>query len=146
MRLLVIPVLAAACGYRAGSFVWGTNRFAGEPSTVGCLDIAVSRAADSDVGPVIAFDFGNRCSRPSVVDFEHARVEGVTADGRRVALAPYDPDGDIAEREIDAVFAGHEVIAYASAGPVVFVCIDLASIAHAPGESWRCVQRPEVAP
>jgi len=143
VRVLAITLLVAACGYRPGSFFWQTNPFVGVASTVGCLDIATSRMADSDVGPVLRFDFGNRCSGPTVVDFKQTRVEGVTVDGRRIALAPYDPAGGITEQQLDGRLAGHEAIAYESEARVVDVCVDLASIAHAPGELWRCVPRTE---
>lgn len=146
MRILGIAIVTAACGYQPGSFVWGMKHFTGESSTVGCLDISVARSLDSDVGPVLVFDFGNRCMRPAVVDFQHARVEGVTADGQRVPLAPYDPDADITEQMIDARLGGHEAIAYASETRLVDVCVELASIAHAPGESWRCFARGTVTP
>jgi hypothetical protein len=144
VRALALVFITAGCGYRAGSFVGSRGPFVGFASTVGCLDIAVSREADSDVGPVLAFDFGNRCSQPIVVDFEHARVEAVTADGRRIALDAYDPDGDIVEHTIDAQLPGHEAIAYASTEPVPQLCIYVATIAHVAGTDWRCLVRPAV--
>ena len=139
MRALALVFITAGCGYRAGSFVGAHGPFVGFASTVGCLDIAVSRETDSAVGPVLAFDFGNRCAQPIVVDFEHARVEAVTADGQRVPLDPYDRDGDIVPERLDALLPGHEAIAYAADHPVPQVCIDLATIAHVAGTQWRCL-------
>ena len=136
--------ITAACGYRAGSFAGPRGLFAGTPSTVDCLDIAVSREADSDVGPVLAFDFGNRCAHPIVVDFQHAHVEAVTVDGQRIPLDAYDPDGGIVVERLDAQLPGHEAIAYATSAPAPQLCIDVATIVHAAGTQWRCFARQAV--
>ncbi len=138
MRALPVLFIAVGCGYHAGSFASASGPFVGRPSTVGCLDVAIARRLDASVGPVLAFDFGNRCTRPIVVDFQHARVEGVTLDGRRIPLVAYDPDGDIVEEQIDAQLFGHEAIAYEAHETMASVCVDAASIAHAAGERWQC--------
>jgi hypothetical protein len=142
MRALAIVLFATGCGYHPGSFAGPRGPFVGMASTVDCLDIAVSRKPDSAVGPVLAFDFGNRCARSIVVDFQHARVEAVTAGGRRAPLAAYDPDGNIVEERLDARLPGHEAIAYHSDHLVPQVCVDLATIAHAAGTQWRCLVTP----
>jgi len=146
MRVFALGLAAAGCGYHAGSFAGPSGPFVGFASTVGCLDITVARKPDSDLGPVLAFDFGNRCARPIVVDFQHARVEAVTGDGRRIALAPYDPDGDIVAERLDAQLWGHEAIAYDAGEPAPQVCIDLATIAHVAGTQWKCLASTPVAP
>lgn len=144
VRALALVFITAGCGYHAGSFAGPHGLFAGTPSTVDCLDIAVSREADSDVGPVLAFDFGNRCAHAIVVDFQHAHVEAVTLDGQRIPLDAYDPDGGIVSERLDAQLPGHEAIAYAASEQVPQVCVDVATIVHAAGTQWRCLSRPEV--
>lgn len=138
VRVAVLALVASGCGYKPGAFTGPAEPFTGRPSTVGCLDLAVTRKPDSKVGPVLAFDFGNRCLTPAVVDFQHARVEGVTVHGQRIALAPYDPQFEIALARVDARGLGHEAIAYAATEPLTQLCIDEATIAHVAGAAWQC--------
>jgi hypothetical protein len=144
VRALAVIFVTAGCGYHPGSFAGPRGPFVGFAATVGCLDITVSREPDSDVGPVLAFDFGNRCAQPIVVDFQHAHVEAVTGDGRRIPLGAYDPDGEIVPALLDARMPGHEAIAYTADDPVPQLCIDLATVAHVAGTQWRCLVQPEV--
>jgi hypothetical protein len=138
---IVALLLAGGCGYRSGSFQGPSGRFAGEHVTVGCLDVGV--AATSDVaaeGPVIAYDFGNRCDRAARIDFAAVVVRGRTSAGRELELAPYDPIGELRAARIEARRTGREVIEYRAAGPdpVRMVCVDL------DGLDGRGDQRREV--
>lgn len=139
--LAALILLAGGCGYSSGSFQGPTGRFAGEHVTVGCLDVGVAATADlAAEGPVIAYDFGNRCDRAARVDFAAVVVRGRTAGGDELELAPYDPDGELRPERIEARRTGREVIEYRSAGtdPVQLVCVDL------DGLDGRGDQRREV--
>src|SRR5688500_16991494 len=75
--LLVGTMGLAGCGYRSGSFAGPRGTFAGEHVTVGCLDLGVDRAQDAQAeGPVIAYEFGNRCDRAATVDLGALVVTG----------------------------------------------------------------------
>jgi hypothetical protein len=131
----------AGCGYRAGSFSGPGGPFAGERAVVGCLDVAV--AAHRDVaaeGPVIAYEFGNRCDRPVTVDLGGVIVRGRTAAGREIELAPYDPERALRPARLEARRSGREVIEYRSgtATPVRMACVEIDRL-DGPGGAHRAV-------
>ncbi len=129
--------LAAACGYRAGSFTGATGPFAGERATIGCLDVGVSSHADPAAeGPAIAYELGNRCDHPARVDLGAVIVRGRTDSGREIELAPFDPEGELRPVRLEARRTGREVIEYhaAVAEPVRLVCVELAGIDGEGGE------------
>jgi hypothetical protein len=126
--MLAALLLAGGCGYSSGSFQGPTGRFAGEHVTVGCLDVGVSATSDAAAqGPVIAYQFGNRCDRPARVDLAAVVVRGRTSDGAELELAAYDPVGELRPATIEARMTGREVIEYHAVGthPVTMVCVDL---------------------
>jgi hypothetical protein len=136
-----------ACAYGPGSFHYTTKTFPGQRVTLGCLDLSIDRRADlTDHAAVIEYDFGNRCREPAVVDLATVRVVGRTESGFEVALAPFDPKGEIGVLRIDGRLAGGEAIAYPSGLPLAQVCVDIATIAHAAPARWVCLAEPAAAP
>jgi hypothetical protein len=123
--------LQVSCAYRSGSFLGPTGQFPGEHVTVGCLDVGVGATSDAAAeGPVIAYEFGNRCDRAARVDLAAVVVRGRTSGGQEMELAPYDPEGELRPARIEARRTGREVIEYRAAGPdpVRMVCVDLDGI------------------
>jgi hypothetical protein len=105
MRAAVLSVALTACAYSPGSFRHFRHDFPGQRTTVGCLDLAVERRADLTTGgTVIAYEFGNRCDHPAVVDLAAVDVVGRTFAGDEVKLAPFDP-----ERELRALAIGMSI-------------------------------------
>ena len=124
--------------YRAGSFAYVNQGFPGDRTTAECLDLAIEPVPDLATGnTVLAYEFGNRCDLPAVVDLA-INVVGRTLDGREVALAPYDPDHEIHAMNIDGRAAGREQITYTSTEAIAGVCVDAAAIAHATPPEWKC--------
>lgn len=135
---VAVGVTVAACGYRAGTFEGPRGSFVGERVTVGCLDVAVTTHADADaVGPVIAYEFGNRCDHPSTVDLAAVRVRGRTAAGDEVALVAYDPRGELRAARLEARRTGREVIEYRAPGQdvVQLACVELELLDDRPGDA-----------
>ena len=90
------------CAYQPGSFTWGLNQFPGQRATVGCLDVSVERRTDFPIGPVLAYQFANRCDRPTTVDLAAIAVVGRDAGGAEVALRAYDPRAELHPVTLDA--------------------------------------------
>lgn len=131
--------LVAGCAYRPGSFQSPSRTFAGARTTLGCLDLAIERRPDVDIGAVLGYSFGNRCDDPTLVDLASATVVSSTGDGRTVRhLAPYDPGHVLALRELDGRAVGGEAIAYLSQAPIDHLCVDAASIVHGNQTHWVC--------
>jgi hypothetical protein len=133
MRVAIVGLLflQTACAYRSGSFQGPTGQFSGEHVTVGCLDVGVGAHHDAAAqGPVIAYEFGNRCDRAARVDLAAVVVRGRTTGGQELELAPFDPDGELRPARLEARRTGREVIEYRAAGadPVRMVCVDLDGI------------------
>jgi hypothetical protein len=141
--------LVAACGYRGGSFRGPDGPFPGERAAVGCLDVAVAPHADVDAsGPVLAYEFGNRCDHPTTVDLAAVRVRARTVDGREIELAPYDPLGELRVAQLDARKTGREVIEYraAVAGSIALACAELSGIEGRAGEPRAVCVTASTAP
>src|SRR4051812_29341118 len=117
MRVALVCALVG-CAYQPGSFARAPHDFVGQRVTVGCLDIAVERRADlvagPVLGPVLGYQFGNRCDRPAVVDLGAVAVIGRDPQGADAALRAYDPRHEIRPAALDGRSAGAEVVAYAS--------------------------------
>lgn len=146
--LLSLTVLAGAlvigaCAYQPGSYSAPVAAFAGQRTTVGCLDVAVDRRTDLGSAAVIGYAFGNRCDRPAVVDLAWVSVIGRTADGAEVALVPHDPRGELRVLKIDGRTAGSEAISYPAPEALGQVCIDIASLAQQTPAQWVCFGNPE---
>jgi hypothetical protein len=139
MRAIVAAGLAG-CAYQPGSFQSMTEPLAGQRATIGCLDVAVDRRPDLPDGRVVlAYAFGNRCDHPTVVDLASVAMVGRGDDGRELRLVAFDPRREMRPLELDSCAVGRELIAYRSADRVHAVCVDTASIAHAPATHWVCV-------
>lgn len=124
--------------YSAGSFHGGGRDFTGQYVTVGCLDVAI--ASDHDPvapGPVVDYQFGNRCDRAVPVDLGAIRATGRTPSGEEVALVPYDPYREIRGLRLEARTAGRERLEYRKARDfgtdVVQICLALDGLTEAPG-------------
>lgn len=137
-RLVLGSVVLAGCAYQPDSFSYVREPFRGYYLSVDCLDIAIDhrpRGKDSDV---LAYEFGNRCDEPAVVDLAAARVYGKTSDGTELTLFAFDPLREIRTMRIDARAYGREAIEYPSGRQLASVCVDAASIAHASPPRWVC--------
>ncbi|MBA3540100.1 MAG: hypothetical protein H0T79_10765 [Deltaproteobacteria bacterium] len=147
MRALVLITLVG-CAYKPDSFsyVGKDQHFAGERATVGCLDIAVARRADMDGAAILAYEFGNRCDRPTSVDLAYAQVIGRTDAGAEIKLMPYDPKGQMRALQLDGRAYGNEALAYPSETQLAQICVDVASIAHTTSPKWLCLSAAAPAP
>jgi len=128
MRLVgaIVLIALSACGYRGGTFRDPMGSFGGSQRTVGCLDVGVDLASDTQAqGTVIAYGFGNRCDRATTVDLGAVVVTGRTADGREVVLPAFDPEGELRSARIDARRSGRETIEYGGAEAVRMICVDV---------------------
>ncbi|HET9625705.1 MAG TPA: hypothetical protein VFP84_30275 [Kofleriaceae bacterium] len=154
MRTWIVAALAASvvgCAYRPGAFEYANHTFPGERATVGCLDVAVERRADMPVGPVLGFQFANRCDRVAPIDLGSVRVVGRDRAGRETPLVAYDPDREIRLVWLDGRSANGEALAYGldadgvqPAPPVTEVCVDVATMARSQPAQWRCFATRDV--
>jgi hypothetical protein len=141
MRVALVCALVG-CAYQPGSFAHAPHDFVGQRVTVGCLDIAIERRADLTLGPVLGYQFGNRCDQPALVDLGAVAVVARSPERAGVALRPYDPQGEIRPVALDGRSVGAEVLAYASDRPPLEVCADAAALAHAAPSRWLCFAAP----
>jgi hypothetical protein len=142
MRLALVALVA--CAYRPGSFTDPGQAWIGPRATVGCLDLALERRVDLPIGPVVRYQFANRCDRPLTIDLGAVIVVGRAADGAERALAPYDPASELHAAALEARSAGAEALAYPAAGPMPQVCVDAATLVHATPARWICLGAPAV--
>jgi hypothetical protein len=136
-RFLIGSLLLASCAYKPNSFQAANMPFRGFYLSVDCLDLGIAHRKRSD-SDVIAYEFGNRCDKPVVVDLAAARVIGQTQDGEEVALYAFDPLREIRSMRIDARASGRESVEYPSNGKLERVCVDAAAIVHATQARWIC--------
>lgn len=128
-----------ACAYHADSFSYSSEPFRGIYVTVECLDLAIEKRATPDnSNSVVAYEFGNRCDEPTLVDLASARLVGHTVGGGTIDLVAYDPDREIRPLQLDARAVGREAIAYSSDLEIQGICVDAASIAHTSPPRWLC--------
>lgn len=126
------------CAYEPGSFSYPPQKFTGQRATVGCLDLSVERRADLAIGPVLAYQFANRCDHPTLVDLGAASVVGRNAQGIDVSLRPYDPRGELHRAALDGRNVGAEALAYPSDRSMPQVCVDAAALVHESRPLWLC--------
>lgn len=126
------------CAYQPGSFSYPPHDFAGQRATAGCLDVAVQRRADLPIGPVLAYQFANRCDHATEIDLGAVAVIGRNPQGADVTLLPYDPRGELHPVALDGRNAGGEALAYPSDREMPQVCVDAATLAHAVPPRWLC--------
>jgi hypothetical protein len=137
--LLLCALVGCVAPYKPGSFVAPRNDFIGERTTAGCLDIAIHRRADLPIGPVLAYQFANRCDRETVIDLESVAVVGRNAEGEEVPLTPYDPNGELHPVSLDGRKVGAESLAYPSNHPISQICVDVSSLARQGAPQWMCL-------
>jgi hypothetical protein len=142
MRIALAMCALIGCAYQPGSFSYPPNRFAGQRATVGCLDVAVERRPDLSIGPVLSYEFANRCDRPTLVDLSAAAVVGRDPQGTDVELRPYDPRAELRPASLDGRNAGAEALAYPSDRPVPQICVDAATLVHQGPPRWLCFGSP----
>src|SRR5262249_31046153 len=119
----------AGCAYKPGSFAY-PQAFPGQHATSGCLDIAVERRTDLPIGPVLGYQFANRCDHPATVDLGAVSVVGRDAAGSELALRPYDPRGELHPVVLDARNMGAESLVYPADRAVSQLCVDVATLAR----------------
>ena len=137
----VCIVALVGCGYHAGSFATLASPFAGTQITLGCIDLAVAHSSDPQAtGPVVDYEFGNRCEHRVMFDLSAARVVARTGAGVEVALAAYDPQREISPLPLPALGTGHEWIEYEGVGPQTPICVDVGGTVPdaAAGVRWIC--------
>jgi hypothetical protein len=140
MRIALVSCALLGCAYRPGSFTSNSPAldFPGQRVSAGCLDIAVDRRADMPVGPVLSYEFANRCDRAVTIDLAALAVVGRDAGGEERALRPYDPQRELHRVVLDGRSAGHEALAYPSNQHVQQLCVDAAGLAAAAEARWLC--------
>lgn len=126
------------CAYQPGSFSYAPKTFTGQRVSVGCLDLAIERRADLEIGPVLAYQFANRCDRPMTIDLGAVAVVGRNPQGTDVTLRPYDPKGEIQPVALDGRNIGSEALAYPADRAMLEVCVDAATLSGAAGPRWLC--------
>jgi hypothetical protein len=137
-RFFIGSLVLTSCAYKPDSFEVASVPFSGFYLSVDCLDLAIDHRKHTNDNDVIAYEFGNRCDKPVVVDFAAARVYGQTYEGEGIALYAYDPLQEIRVMRIDAHATGREALEYPSGRNFERVCVDAAAIAHATPSRWVC--------
>ena len=141
MRIALLCALVG-CAYQPGSFAHAPKDFAGQQVTVGCLDLTVERRADLSIGPVLGYQFANRCDHATMVDLARVAVVGRNAEGRDVALQPFDPQAELHPVALDGRNVGGEALVYPASGTMLEICVDAATLAHAGSPRWLCFGSP----
>jgi hypothetical protein len=137
MRIAFVSCALIGCAYKPGSFA-AQNEFSGQRATIACLDVSIERRADLPIGPVIGYQFANRCDHPTTVDLGSIAVIGRSAAGDDLALRPYDPRTELHPVTLDARNVGAESLAYPADRALSQVCVDVATFAHQGGSQWLC--------
>jgi hypothetical protein len=139
MNYSLVLVVLAGCAYKPGSFAHPQNQFPGQRATVGCLDIAVERRTDLPIGPVLGYQFANRCDHPMTIDLGAVAVVGRNAQGTDVGLRPYDPLAELHPVALDGRNVGAESLAYPTDRAITQVCVDVATLVHQGAPRWLCL-------
>lgn len=139
MKHSIVLAALAGCAYQPGSFASSQRAFPGQRATVGCLDVAVERRTDLAIGPVLGYQFANRCDHPVTIDLAAVVVVGRNAQGADVGLRPYDPRAELHPVALDGRSVGAELLAYPADRAIPQVCVDIATLAHQGTPQWRCL-------
>jgi hypothetical protein len=142
MRIALATCALIGCAYEPGSFRYPSKTFAGQRATVGCLDVSVERRADLALGPVLAYQFANRCDHVAVVDLGAAVVVGRNAQGTDIPLRPYDPRSELHPTALDGRNIGAEALAYPADRAMPQLCVDAATLVHEARPQWLCFGAP----
>jgi hypothetical protein len=143
---VLAPLCAAGCWvYSPGSYTASTP-FPGKRVSLHCLDLAVTLAEDRGAtSPVVAYNFGNRCTDTSLVDLAAVRAVARQADGSRVPLHAFDPEHELRPLPLYAWWHGSEEVEYVASAQdapnVAEVCVDVGQIepAYPNAEHWICL-------
>ena len=138
MRIALLLCALVGCTYKPGSFASSDTAFRGRRVSVGCLDIAIERRSDLTVGPVLEYQFANRCDHLTTIDLGAVTVIGRSVEGAEVRLRPYDPRAEIHPVALDARKIGGETLAYWAGRAMPQVCVDVASLARDGVPQWLC--------
>jgi hypothetical protein len=138
MRIALLSCALIGCAYKPGSFASGQNGFPGQRATVGCLDVAVERRTDFPIGPVLGYQFANRCDHPTTVDLGSLAVVGRDAAGADVTLRAYDPHAELHPVTIEARNIGAESLAYPVGRAIAQICVDVATLGREQPAQWLC--------
>jgi hypothetical protein len=138
MKYSMAVALLAGCAYQPGSFAFPENKFPGQHATAGCLDVSIERRTDLPIGPVLGYQFANRCDHPATVDLGAVSVVGRNAQGTDVVLRPYDPHAELHPVALDGRKLGAESLAYPADRAMLQVCVDVATLAHQGPSQWLC--------
>jgi len=139
MKYSLAIAALAGCAYKPGSFAYPQNEFPGQRATVGCLDVAVERRTDLVIGPVLGYQFANRCDHPTTIDLGAVSVVGRNAGGTEVVLRPYDPLTELHPVALDGRNVGGEALAYPSDRAISQICVDVATLVHQQTPKWLCL-------
>ena len=138
MRIALLSCALNGCAYKPGSFASGEKGFPGQRTTVGCFDVAVERRTDLPIGPVLGYQFANRCDHPTTVDLGALAVIGRDAAGAETALRAYDPHTELHPVTLEARNLGAESLAYPAREAMSQVCVDVSTFAGAEAARWLC--------
>jgi hypothetical protein len=138
MRIALVVCALVGCAYQPGSFSHAPADVAGERATVGCVDLSIERRDDLAIGPVLAFQFANRCDHAAVIDLGGAAVIGRNPQGTDVTLRPYDPHEELHPVALDGRSTGSEALAYPADRAMPQVCVDAATLVHEGAPRWLC--------
>lgn len=136
--------LLGCATYSPGSFAARGESFTGQLTTIGCLDLAVAGSSDAVApGPIVEYQFGNRCDHAIHVDLGAVRALGRTSSGEQVALVPYDPYSELSRQKLEARGFGRERLEYRTARDfgtdVMEVCVEVGAITENGHASELCV-------
>ena len=97
-----------------------------------CVDIVVTSSIDNWLpeGPVVAYQFGNRCEHRARVDLGAVRVIATAADGTSTQLSPIDPKSELRAAWLPAYADGSERIAYFANRAPARLCVDVSAVAR----------------
>src|SRR5690242_14912551 len=109
--LLIGSLVIGGCAYQPDTFSYAREPFKGVYLSVQCLDLAIAHRKQN-AHDVIAYQFGNRCDEPALVDLAAAHVTGDDADGDVIDLYAFDPVREIRAMFLDARAVGREAIEY----------------------------------
>jgi hypothetical protein len=136
-----IPI-ASACAYVPDSFSSRQTSFPGMRTMVGCLDVAISLVGGPlQAAPVVQYSIGNRCDRPTVVDFSAIRARSASGVSFGPELRAYDPLVELRPLPMEARTVITEQIEYRHTAPSFgrALCIDVGGLNGPPGgERWLC--------
>lgn len=116
-------------------------------ATVGCIDVAVSNGDELGIpDPIVAYAIGNRCEHRAVVDLAAVRAVARDTLGLEVALAPYDPRGELRALPLNAKWSGQARIAYrGDETTITSICVDVGGIDRSVAltERWICIAKEQ---